>query len=277
MLLFTWNLNCSAVAFELALSYLAASGERFLATFQELPTVATSTSLATKAVFKLVQDRVRCMGVVGSMTTPGRVGLFSSPDLRASVSDVHARMAVASIDGTRRGLTLIGLHAVDRRNSATEYSRGVHGVLLRQGIDAAWKPGDPLIVMGDFNADPYDPEISSRSGIFAIRDSKEMAEDWSSPLAGAGNLLRPLHNPTWHLLPESTLRPGGTYLFNSVDRGIRWRICDQILMSRELVPSVRGLPEILAKMGNEELLTKKGSPNKRHMSDHLPLQLRIQI
>lgn len=279
MLLFTWNLNRGETAFELALSYLAASGEPFLAAFQELPEAAASTALARKATSRLVQDRARCIGVIGSETTPGRVGLFSSPDVRAHapIADRQARMAIASVRDLQSGLKVIGVHAVDRRNVPAEDARVAHAMLLRQGIEGSWKPGCPLIVMGDFNADPYDREICSRLGIFAIRDSREMNRDWASPMVGYGERMRPLYNPAWHLLPESNTRPGGTFLFNSNDRGIRWRICDQILVSRELMMSIEGHPEILAKIGGEKLVSEEGAPNESRISDHLPLQMRVQI
>ena len=49
MLLFTWNLNENESSIRLALDHLgqvANSGTEFLATFQELPTIARSTEKA---------------------------------------------------------------------------------------------------------------------------------------------------------------------------------------------------------------------------------------
>lgn len=62
----------------------------------------------------------------------------------------------------------------------------------------------------------------------------------------------------------------------SVDRGIRWRLCDQILVSRDLVSRIDGLPEILPKLSTTRLTTKDGNP-QTSISDHLPVQLRSNL
>jgi hypothetical protein len=56
-----------------------------------------------------------------------------------------------------------------------------------------------------------------------------------------------------------------------MDRGIRWRLCDPILVSR-----IDGLPEILPKLSTTRLTTKDGNP-QTSISDHLPVQLRINL
>ena len=148
------------------------------------------------------------------------------------------------------------------------------GALSRLALEPFWRNDRPLVMLGDFNADPYDAEVSARNGMFAVRDSAETVRDWESVLVAGP--MRPLYNPMWHLLPESGTRPGGTYLLNSQDRGIRWRLCDQILVSRDLVSRIDGLPEILPKLSTTRLTTKDGNP-QTSISDHLPVQLRINL
>jgi len=279
MLLLTWNLGRKESAFRLAIDHLAqVVNEEVFAVFQELPSIADSTAKARKLAISLSNSRLTCLGVVSSQRAHGRLGLFSSTTISATapvLSDANNRMAMTTVRSTSwSGLRVVGCHAVDRRNVATEYARGVWAALSRLAIEAFWKPNQPLVVLGDFNADPYHPEVSARRGMFAVRDRAEAARDWESALV-AGK-MRPLYNPMWHLLPESSTRPGGTYVLNSEDQGIRWRLCDQILVSRDLIPKI-GVPEILSQMSSTSLLTKKGLPATRKFSDHLPVQLRITM
>lgn len=262
----------------LALDHLSRLNDEFLAVFQELPTVASSTADARKMAITLTTNRVTCLGVVGSPRTPGRLGLFSSTAISAAdsiTSDGNRRMAMTTVQSTSwSGLRVVGFHAVDRRNTATEYARGAWGVLSRLEVEAFWKPKQALVVMGDFNADPYHPEVSARQGMFAVRDRVEAARDWESSLVAGP--MRPLYNPMWQLLPESSTRPGETFLLNSEEHGIRWRLCDQILVSRDLVAKIVGEPEILSNLSNVSLVTKHGYPSAK-FSDHLPVQLRVKM
>ncbi len=191
-------------------------------------------------------------------------------------SDANTRMAMTTVQGASfSDLHVVGVHAVDRRNKAPEYARGAWGVLSRKEIEAFWRPDQALVILGDFNADPYHPEVSARLGMFAVRDRVEVARDWESALVGGP--MRPLYNPMWRLLPESSDRPGGTYLLKTGDQGIRWRLCDQILVSRDLVDKIVGDPEILSKLAKASLLTGAGAPSTKKFSDHLPVQLRVEM
>ena len=70
----------------------------------------------------------------------------------------------------RSNFGVVAVHAVDRRNVASEYARGVFADLMRLDIESFWKPQWPLIVLGEFNADPHDHELSSCLGLFALRE-----------------------------------------------------------------------------------------------------------
>jgi endonuclease/exonuclease/phosphatase family metal-dependent hydrolase len=281
--LLTWNLKQNKLSFELALNDLANGSGSFIAAFQELPDVAADKKRAMRLVANLTSGSVICIGVVSARPPArhGRVGLFCSPDLSASAitKDRTERMAMTSIrSSTWSDLNVIGIHGFDRISVPDDYNRGSHATILRTAIEGFWKAKRPLILMGDFNADPYDSEVSSSSGMLAVRDREEAMEEWSSPLAGTPQGMRPLYNPMWGLLPEAwpSGRPRGTIFLSSMKRGIRWRLYDQILLSGDLVAKMRGTPEILAVLSGTRLVTPQGRPTSR-FSDHLPVQLEIDI
>lgn len=281
MLLFTWNLNENESSLRLALDHLgqvANSGTEFLATFQELPTIASSTEKARELAAKLGHGGVDCLGVVSGERAPGRLGLFSSMGISIKEpmsSGASNRMAMVTVrSASWSDLQVIAFHAADRRNAGAEYARGASAVLSRVEVEKYWKINHAMIIMGDFNADPYTPEVSARQGMFAVRDRLEAMRSWKSSLVGGP--MRPLYNPMWHLLPESSERPGGTYLLNSQDQGIRWRLCDQILVSPNLISRLDGSPEIMSKLLKTTLVTRRGFPSRQY-SDHLPVQLRVNL
>lgn len=273
----TWNLGRGERAFRLALSHLAGLSGEFVAALQELPPSASSTAKARRLSGSLTQNRVKCLNVMGSTRAPGRLGLFTSRELSATdfKQDGNQRMGMMALKSKRWSeLYVVGVHAVDRRNVSSEYARGTLAGLSRLEIEAFWKPNRPLVVMGDFNADPYHPEVSGRLGLFAVRDRREAHRDWESTLVAGP--MRPLYNPMWRLLPENPSGPGGTFVLNSGDQGIRWRLCDQILVSRELMDKLDGPPQILSMLVGTKLTTAAGNPSGR-ISDHLPVHLSVKM
>jgi endonuclease/exonuclease/phosphatase family metal-dependent hydrolase len=278
VLLFTWNLNKNEEAFRLALAHLRSSGYSFIASFQELPPQVGTTVLAREVTKTLVGARVRCLGVTpsGRGSKHGRVGLFCSPNVGSTASDVwhdpRQRMAVVSVSGARVApLLVIGYHGENRRDSP---DRGRIGVQAREAIDKHWR-ADPLVMLGDFNANPFDAEVCGSEGIFALRDREDARKKWASPLVVLGETQRPVFNPMWSLLPERSKRPKGSLQHDHMQM-LRWRLYDQILVSPDLLDQIREMPEILPEIAGRGLLTADGNPDES-ISDHLPVQLRVTI
>lgn len=281
MLCFTWNLHRTEAAFRAAISYLADLSGDFVATLQELPAVAKSTPDATKQVALLTKGKrpIRCHGVIGSSRASGRVGLFTSDNISITASiirDSRDRMLMATLANKSWGkaLQVVGLHAVDRINTHLPYERGRHAEALRMHIEGFRFPKVPLIVMGDFNAEPYHEELCTHGGFLALRDRKEVLRDWRDPTNSRP--IQPLYNPMWCLLPEQLKHPSGTLKLSTHAQGVRWRHCDQILVSRELVDMIDGKPQIPSRLGGVMLTNRRGNPDEA-ISDHLPVRLRVKM
>lgn len=279
MLLFTWNIHRKSAAFPLALEYMRRCNESFIACLQELPPQAQTTAVARASTMRFVGDRVLCLGVTpaGSGSTHGRVGLFCSPTLRPEGGDVdhddHQRMATIFVLGARvEPLLVIGYHGKDRLNYQ---NRGTIGALSRQAVDQRWGQ-QPLIMLGDFNANPFDAEVCGSDGLFALRDRADARSVWASSLRPLGEKQRPLFNPMWSLLPEDERRPAGTLFADDHKEMLRWRLYDQILLSPDLIDKVEGSPTILTKIVERPLLNPNGSIDL-DVSDHLPVTLRVDI
>jgi hypothetical protein len=278
VLLFTWNLDKKPTALRLALAHMQGSGPSFIGCLQEMPPEAGTTALARAAIHALVGDAIRCLGVTEAAPPykHGRVGLFCSPDLTATTDDVthdpRQRMAVIAVEGAAVSpLSVVGYHG-ESRGAAPDRSR--IGADARREIDKRCGQGS-VVMLGDFNANPFDAEVCGSAGLFAVRDRGEARKRWASPLLAIGEDQRPLYNPTWSLLPEDAGRPAGTHVYDRA-RMLHWRFYDQILVSPDLIDTIREPPEILAELAGTRLLTDAGNIDKS-ISDHLPAQLRITL
>jgi endonuclease/exonuclease/phosphatase family metal-dependent hydrolase len=280
LLLLSWNLNKNLVAFRLALAHLQHSGHGFIGCFQELPPEVGTTTSAREVTKTLVGDSIRCLGITpaGAGYKHGRVGLFCSPNISASSDAEHdgrQRMAICSVLGARADpLLIIGYHGESREVAGSEAQRGRIGADTRREIDKRWVRGS-LIILGDFNANPFDPEVCGSEGIYAVRDRVDARQERASPLVPLGEKQRPLYNPMWALLPESTTRPAGTHVHDARVT-LRWRLYDQILLSPDLIDAIQDPPEIRTEVAGQRLLSAHGNLDET-ISDHLPVQVRVTI
>jgi endonuclease/exonuclease/phosphatase family metal-dependent hydrolase len=285
----TWNLHRTDKALKVALEHLE-SHTPCIAALQELPPKPPKKGKrapwnvpAALADAELERRGLRRLGLLGS----GRLALIASRDIERTTDprpDGAQRMLAVTVKGAGwSGLHVIGFHAVDRITSPTDYGRGYDAALTRRSIDKFWTEGSPLVLLGDFNADPYSAEVSARKGLFAVRDRAEAKNyDLTHPhppddMQGTAT-IRPLYNPMWACLPEREGKAGGTLFLESEEAvGIRWRFCDQILLSRELIESIDGEPAILQRILTESTVKARGGRPQTKLSDHLPVEVNVKI
>jgi endonuclease/exonuclease/phosphatase family metal-dependent hydrolase len=138
-----------------------------------------------------------------------------------------------------------------------------------------WKKDAPIIVLGDFNENPFDWIMGSRAGFFATRDRTEAT---TRPSRGQFDDDKPpLHNPCWKFLPEQPEPPHGTYKFSDDNySSCRWQWVDQIITSSNIADRIEQL-RILHEADAHLLVTADGNPRSKALalptySDHLPVE-----
>ncbi len=180
------------------------------------------------------------------------------------------------LDGRR--LAVAGVHGPDRLNHPTESDRVEWGLSAGAALDEFWQ-NDPLIVMGDFNANPWSGELMSRRGFLASREA-----DWLEhhreeyKLAFARGTRRPLFNPMWQLAVR-TGWAAATYKGRHDD--VVCHLIDQIVLSEDFVAKTSSfLPNVLSQMETSTGVTKLVGDDG-HLSpgwsDHLPVRLDLQL
>lgn len=284
LLLFTWNLHSSPEALELACKYLAKQAS-CIAAFQELP-----EEFGTDQLVLWGEGRLRRLDQPALTSTSrtskwieSSVALIASEDIEIDLlgkkheySPLDSERRLAGVTVTTKSwprvqLQVLAVHAWDQWNRNSEVNRGDWKRIARGVLDEFWVDG-PLVVMGDLNANPWDHEISSRSGFYALRQKDWPRQDRKTKQHGAERYARPLYNPMWVLLPDGSERPG-THYYDGADSDLRWHCFDQILVSGDLQPYIRR-PEALETLDGESLVKQNGEPR---IGNHLPVQLTIDM
>ncbi len=162
------------------------------------------------------------------------------------------------------GLRFLAVHAPDRRNTSSPEERAAWGAQageIRQGM------GDPAVVAGDFNANPWDSEMTWRQCWYASHPNRNATKPGKLPGESAHAL--PLVNTMWSVVSSKGTRGSFQYP-DTFD--LRWHFLDQILISPELYRK-RMAPRVLHRMQGKALADARG-PNME-WSDHLPVELVI--
>ena len=129
------------------------------------------------------------------------------------------------------------------------------------------------IILGDFNANPYDDECLKANQFHAIPYYKETLKGTRTI---AGEEFKMFYNPMWKFLGNSK-EPFGTYYYSGNDlKNAFWNIYDQVVIRPSLKARfIDSNLQILTKSQSYCLLNKQGYPEKKKISDHLPIIFEI--
>ena len=117
------------------------------------------------------------------------------------------------------------------------------------------------IVVGDFNADPYEGTMLGADGFHALPD-KNYAKTGRKV---QGIVFEAFYNPTWNLYGDYN-QPTGTHFYNnSQETNQLWYLLDQVIMRPDMIEKF--IPESLHII-YEGVKDKHGKPGK---SDHFPI------
>jgi hypothetical protein len=286
---FTWNLGKSAEALALACRHLATLGP-FVAALQELPPDAETALGIAEGEHKLknlsrwmlrwnkknktamVAPKVVLLASDGVDVDP----LGNRHEYEPTIDDMRRLEGVTLRSESWQDLQVLGVHAWDRKSRYESEDRQTWAGIMNDVVRDFWS-GGPLIVMGDLNAHPWSPEITDRSGLYALR-RKDWPEQGSGKLAGKDKHATPLYNPMWQLLADDARGGHGTIFYPK--RDLRWHCFDQIIVSDHLREHI-GPPAVLTQLCDRTLVDGKGAPRKRRdkaeLSDHLPVQVTVDL
>lgn len=176
------------------------------------------------------------------------------PESKLTVVGVHLLSNMYADDETRK------MSALNCRNDIEEYEE--------ECVDRN------TVVIGDFNADPYESTLMSAIGFHALPVQKKAEKSRKV----THKEMLPFYNPMWNLFGDFC-EPFGTYYMSTTNAyDPMWHLYDQILVRGILARKIiKESVKIIGKIGTVKLCTDYGIPNKAVASDHLPIIISMEV
>jgi exonuclease III len=191
-------------------------------------------------------------------------------NMKLDLSEVHdlSRTSVRNLNIGQHRVLLALVHGVDIRNydPATRQSRAQS---LADDMKFVKEQQDTkkLILLGDFNMNPYDTGMNLAAGLNAMMTKSCVAK---GSRKDGGKVYDFYYNPMWSLFGDNTDGPAGTVYDISNQGPYGWSMLDQVLINHSIVNLFDNV-KILTEAGTISLMNRKGHPNSKIASDHFPI------
>jgi len=141
------------------------------------------------------------------------------------------------------------------------------------------------VLVGDFNMNPFETGMVSAEGLNAVM-TRDQAARKARTVDGTPHPF--FYNPMWSHFGDSnharlppgdpTHEPAGTCFFRAKEsEWYYWYMFDQVLIRPDLLNSFRNESlRILTHAGDNRLVDKRGRPDRKSFSDHLPLLFSLE-
>ncbi len=170
------------------------------------------------------------------------------------------------------------VHGPDRRNYSPE-KQALFFERLRENIE--WcetkiNNHGSTIVVGDFNANPFESAIAGVAGLHAIPVSSVNGSHERSVYDKRYSFF---YNPTWRCYGShgsGILATHYHYKYDATE--LFWHMLDQVVIRPQLYPAlIEKSLRIITEVGAANLLSSSGKPDTENGSDHLPLSFCLKM
>ena len=195
-----------------------------------------------------------------------KVILVSKKNIIVDINREQSRYIMYSVRCEACQYIIVGIHLPSNPNSNSDDRKMVIRDIVADLKEQESHHGHKnSIIIGDFNASPFDEELVEKDAFNAVlyRDIIEKKET----VTHQGKKFRLLYNPALHYISENDHQYGSFYYTGGI-KALYWYCFDQILMTKSLLNSFRGM--CYCRTINGKSLLKNVRPNES-ISDHLPL------
>lgn len=203
------------------------------------------------------------------MNPPERFHCFCK-NRKLNLSEVHSglRTSVRKLKIGRYSLLLALVHGPDSRNYDPETRQSYAQSLAEEMRFVRREQGtNGLILLGDFNMNPYDKGMNLASCLNAMM-TKACTKRGSRRHIGKSYDF--YYNPMWNLFGDDTDGPSGTTYDISNQGPYGWSMLDQVIVNHSIVGLFRKV-KIITDTGERTLMDGNGHPDKVNVSDHFPI------
>lgn len=236
--------------------------------------VLNESSVPSGTTLAALRDAVSPNFFIPATTSEKRFHCFSRrPEL--DMSEVHDgfRTNVRLWNmGVANGLLAL-VHGIDIRNYDAETRQS-----FAQSIadEMRWvveqKGTKKLVLLGDFNMNPFDRGMNLAGGLNAMMTRACVANGSREHL---GKNYDFYYNPMWGLFGDNGEGPCGTVYDTSSQGPYGWSMLDQVIIHHTVVPVFESV-RIVTKAGSQSLMDNKGHPDASKASDHFPILVQFR-
>jgi exonuclease III len=186
------------------------------------------------------------------------------------LSELHAlqRSSVRKINIGQHKVLLALVHGVDMRNYDAEARQSSWQTLMTDmEFVKEQQKTNKLILLGDFNINPYDRGMNLAAGLNAMMTKSCVEKGLRKYMDRDYDFY---YNPMWSLFGDNTDGPAGTVYDTSNQGPYGWSMLDQVLINHSIVSLFQDV-RILTEAGTQSLIDGKGRPNSSTASDHFPI------
>ncbi len=253
-----WNLKGNNIA-EYILDCLA-ENDIDIAVFSEHSGVNFSL-IASKINYNYIEGLGGCEKIV----------MLAKESIDVEIKQEQTRYALYHIICNSVQYIIAGVHLQDRFTTDTATRIACIGRLINDlsNVERRCKCKNTIII-GDFNANPYDDELLQMNAFNAVL-FKDVIQKSETRKVG-DEIYRRFYNPILNFISEDTKTYGSFYYTGGSSAPV-WNCLDQVLLSKALVDEIAALKYLKSINGKSLMTTVKP---KENISDHLPLLVEIR-
>lgn len=156
----------------------------------------------------------------------------------------------------------------DQTALAREVSSRLHLIEKRRGHMRT-------VLCGDFNMNPFERGLVEAGAFHAMMTQDSVQSGFRTVMDQEFPFF---YNPMWGLIGDRTVGPPGTYYSRrSSPLSYDWNVLDQVLFRKDVLPYFEDDPQVLTSTGTKSLINQRGRPDKKNLSDHLPLLFSLRL
>ncbi len=201
-----------------------------------------------------------------------KITLYHRPIYRVCVEDEKKNYSIYSIITDTKKYLIAGVHLPPKPRA----DDGVRKIVSRKIMEKinsleADQEHDNTIIIGDFNANPFDEELVQKDAFNAVLFKKLIYDQEYIVLLG--DEYKRFYNPMLHYISEENMSYGSYYYNSSESASLYWNCYDQVITRKSLANLITNVT--FCKRIRNQYLMNEVMPNK-NISDHLPLIVNIR-